>query len=71
MHLRPDNDKPATEIPVGRWATLTSTEERGNLIPAICDRKNRGWLDPAYTQLEELLRDIALHLQADLHWVNK
>ncbi|KIM22937.1 hypothetical protein M408DRAFT_28288 [Serendipita vermifera MAFF 305830] len=72
IHVRPDNDKSPTHIPEDLWKTLTQPtksqyDSRTGLLTTM--QTQRGWLDPAYMALEELVRKMAAHIQGDLHWV--
>jgi hypothetical protein len=71
IHIRPDNDEVASKIRPTVWTNLVAPIKpkqdcRGGLLTTII--ANSGLLDPAYAPLESLIRSMALHLRADLHW---
>jgi len=70
VEMGPDNGETVTEISRVLWSTLASTEDRRTIIIKATDPGDKKWLDPAYEQLEGLLREMASHLTADLHWVS-
>lgn len=74
IRVRPDNDMAASKICPAFWAFLVAPTDatrdaRKGLLATIA--QDQGWLDPAYAPMEDLIRNMALYLQADLHWVTK
>jgi hypothetical protein len=73
VHVCPANGEEAeAQIWDDFWAALVAPTESGRdgrkkLLTEMID--DEGWLHSAYKPLEGLLKSMALHLRADLHWV--
>ncbi|KIM22938.1 hypothetical protein M408DRAFT_332617 [Serendipita vermifera MAFF 305830] len=68
IHVRPDNNKPPTLISDYFWKALITPDVNGRQSVFTMMEGSR-WLDPAYEPLETLIRNMALQLRGDLHWI--
>jgi len=68
--LRPNGNEKPTRIPPLFWGTLIDPESRRLLVLEVKEQETGSWLDPSYMPLRGLLRDMAKHLEGDLHWVS-
>ena len=70
IRLRPKDEKEPSCIPSDICSSFNDEMGRGALISWLGPPRG-DWLDLAWAPLQELFRELAVHLDGDLHWLSK